>query len=85
MPKFEIEQYEIHAQKYTVEADTMAEAVDRVLNGDSDSQGALEYVEVAEDIGMSLDANEALVEELEERGHSFRDCLSSIRSVTQVD
>jgi hypothetical protein len=50
MPKFIIEQYELHSQKYEVEAPTRAEAVIALFDGEGEIlDGSLEYIEVATD------------------------------------
>ena len=50
MPEFEIEQYELHAQKYRVEAENMEEAM-RIFfeTGGEAVDNTLEFIEVAHD------------------------------------
>lgn len=58
MAEFMVEQYELHAQSYRVEADSMAEAVQKVLNGEGE----------CEDNGCDL------LENLSSQGLSMQDC-----------
>lgn len=86
MPIFEIEQYEIHAQKFQVEASSEAEAISKVLNGEADAMdNEQEYIEVATDIGLPVDEHRDLVEELRRVGTQIGDdIIPSIRSVKEV-
>ena len=86
MAQFEIEQFEIHVSKYTVEAGSEAEAIAKLLQDDpniifEDS----EYVEIATDYGLSVDDNPDLAEGLHALGVRIsQDTIDSIRSVKQV-
>ena len=53
---FVVEQYELHAQTYTVEAEDRVDAMRQVLSGEvaADDNG-LEYIQVDEELGMSLE------------------------------
>jgi hypothetical protein len=82
MPRFEVEQYEIHATTYTVEADDEAHAIARVLNDEGD-QTNCEYIEVAEDLGLPVDVHRELAEKLERLGVTITEVIPSIRSVGQ--
>ena len=54
MPKFIIEQYELHSQKHEVEADSVAEAIIKLFDGDGTPvDNGLEYIEVAEDYAQA--------------------------------
>ena len=69
MPMFEIEQYEIHVQTYTVEADSEAEAIVKLLDGLAEPvDNSQEYVELAEDHGLPVDEHPALAEALRALG-----------------
>ena len=87
MPKFEIEQYEIHTQRYRVEADSEAEAVKRLFDGEASAvDGGLEYIEVAEDVGLPVEEYRELADELRKLGESIgEDVISSIRAIERID
>ena len=75
MPKFEIEQYEIHTQRYRVEADSEAEAVKRLFDGEAIAvDDGLEYIEVAEDVGLPVEEYRELADELRKLGESIGGC-----------
>ncbi len=86
MPTFEIEQYELHAMKYRVEAESEAEAVVRLLDGEAEPvEQSQEYIEVAEDYGMPADDFPILAKVLKRRGMSVgKDIIPSIRSIQAV-
>jgi hypothetical protein len=85
MREYEIEQYELHVQKYRVEAASEAEAVAKLLDGDAEAvDNGLEYIEVAEDFGLSADDNRDLAEALRDRGLAIGDVIHSIRSIDEV-
>jgi hypothetical protein len=87
MPKYEIEQYEIHVAKYRIEGRTEAEAIHNLFDGENEPvDDSLEYVEVAEDIGFPVDENRELAEEWRALGVSVGDdVIPSIRSIQQVE
>ena len=87
MPKFEIEQYEIHTQRYRVEADDEAEAVKRLFDGEASAvDDGLEYIEVAEDVGLPVEEYRELADELRKLGESIgEDVISSIRAIERID
>ena len=87
MPLFEIEQYEIHTIKFQVEAKTKAEAIAKVFNGEADAvDGSDELIEVCQDLGMLVDENRKLADQLEAIGVSVGDdVIPSIRSVERVE
>lgn len=87
MPLFRIEQYEIHAQTYQVEADNKAQAIEKLFGGEADAiDGGLEYIEVAEDLGLSVDEFRELANELLSLDVSIGDdVIPSIRSIEQVE
>lgn len=88
MPQFEIEQYELHTQKFHVAAATRAEAIQRLYEGEATAvDNGLEVIEVADDYGLPADENRELVQELKQLGVSFRgsdDVIPSIRSIEEV-
>ena len=87
MPKYEIEQYEIHVSKYRVEANSEAEAIQKLFDGENEPvDGSLEYVETAEDIGVPVDENRELADELRALGVSVgHDVIPSIRSIEEIE
>jgi len=87
MPFFRIEQYEIHAQTYQVEADCEAQAIEKLFAGEADAiDDGLEYIEVAEDLGLPVDEFRELANELLALDVSIGDdVISSIRSIEQVE
>jgi hypothetical protein len=87
MPTFEIEQYELHTQKYRVEAATEADAIAKLFNGDAHAMDdSLEYIEVAEDVGIPVDDYRDLAVEVRKRGFVVgNDVIPSIRSIEEVD
>jgi hypothetical protein len=87
MPKFRIEQYELHVLKYEIEAATEAEAIVKLLDGEAEPvDGSLEFVEVAEDFGLPVDENRQLAEELSALGVPVGDhIIPSIRNIEEVE
>jgi len=83
---YEIEQYEIHALRYQVEADNEAEAIVKLLDGEGDPTDiAPEFVEVAEDMGLPVDECTNLAAQLRGLGVPVGDVvIPSIRSVKVV-
>lgn len=55
MPKFIVEQYETHVQRYAVEAQDKADAIKRVMGGHGKPTGDQAYLELNEDKGMSIE------------------------------
>ena len=86
MPKFEIEQYEIHTQRYRVEADSEAEAVKRLFDDEASAvDNGLEYIEVAEDVGLPVEEYRELADELRKLGESIgEDVIPSIRAIERI-
>jgi hypothetical protein len=86
MPTYEIEQYELHTQTYRVQADSEAEAIAKLLNGKAEAvDGGLEFIEVAEDLGLPADEYRDLANELRALSVSVDDVIPSIRSIEKVD
>ena len=72
MPKWEIEQYELHVQTYGVEAATEAEAIKRFFDGEAEPiDGSLVFIEVADDFGLPVDEFRDLADELRSLGVQF--------------
>lgn len=87
MSVYEIEQYEIHTQKFRVEAKSAAEAIKKLLDGGADAvDDGLEYIEVCEDRGLPAEENRDLAEALRKLGVSVGDdVIPSIRSIEEVE
>jgi len=85
MPKYLIEQYELHAQSYRVEADSEAQAIKKLLDGCAvPVDNSLEYIEVADDLGLPSDTYPKIARELAKLGVSTGDVIPSIRDITET-
>lgn len=81
MTTFIIEQYEIHAQTYHVEANTKAEAIAQVMNGNAEPiDNGLDYIGVLDDWGMDPEDDD-LANELD---LGVSKIIPSIRSIQEV-
>lgn len=87
MPKFEVEQYELHAMKYRVKANTQAEAIIKVLNGLAlPVDGSLEFVEIARGYGLAVEENRELADRLRSLGVAVGEAvIPSIRSIERIE
>jgi hypothetical protein len=88
MPVYRIEQYEIHCQGYNVTGDTEAQAISNLFLGEGDPiDNSLEFVEIADDHGMSVNDNRDLADQLFDRGtiNGHDKIIPSIRSIEQVE
>lgn len=86
MPTFEIEQYELHAMKYRVEAASEAEAIQLLLESEAEPVGqSQDFIEVAEDFGLPSDENRKIADELRAMGVPVDEVIPSIRSIVQVE
>lgn len=83
MPVFRIEQYELHTHAYSVEADSEAEAIRKLLDGNGEPvDDSQEFVEVAEERGMAVENHRQLAEQLRALGVPVtRTMIPSIRSI----
>jgi len=87
MPIYELEQYELHVMKYRVTADDEADAIAKLFRGEGEPvEDSLDFVEVANDLGLSLTESPDLACRLFERGiiDGNDQIVPSIRSVRQV-
>ena len=85
MPTYEIEQYELHAMKYRVEAASEAEAVVKLINGEAEPiDNGLEFIEVADDYGLPADDHRELADALHDSGVPIDAVIPSIRSIAKV-
>ena len=87
MPEYRIEQYEVHGQQYRVEADNVADAITKLLDGEADPvDDSLEYIEICEDRGLPADEHRELADQLRSLGVPVDDhVIPSIRTVVQVE
>lgn len=86
MPKYLIEQYEIHSQTYRVEADNEALAILKMFEGKAEpADDGPNYIEVAIDLGLPADDYRDLARELAKLGIDADDVIPSIRDIVQVD
>ena len=85
MPLYEIEQYELHTQKYRVEADGEAEAISKLFNGEADPlDDSLEFIEVSDEFGMSRDDNLDLAKSLWAIDVLCTEVIPTVRSIEIV-
>ena len=87
MPLWEVEQYEIHIQTYRIEAANEAEAIKKLFDGEAETaDGGLEYVEVAEDLGLPAEKHQDLADELRALGESVDEhIIPSIRAIRRLE
>ena len=86
MPSYEIEQYEVHAQTYRVKANSEAEALKMLFDGQADPVGnRLDYIAVCEDLGLPVEEYRELADQLHSLGVSLTErVIPSIRSIERV-
>ena len=88
MPVYRLFQYEIHIQGYDVTADDETDAIARLFLGEGDPiDNSLEFINVADDHGMSVNENRDLADQLFDRGviHSSDEIIPSIRCCDEVE
>lgn len=86
MSTIQIEQYEICYSIYRVEATTEAEAIAKLLDGDGELVGeSHDYIEVAEDCGLSVEEYLQLAEELRKLDVRVLEIIPSIRSIKHLE
>lgn len=83
MAKYIVELYELHTQKVEVEADDRAMAIVAALSGEGDMlDNELEYIEGADEYGMSRDEDPELADEVEQLSSmSCEHYIPGIRSI----
>ena len=85
MPRFEIEQYELHAMRYRVEAASQAEAIALLFAGEAEPvEQSQDMIEVANDYGLPADEHRELAEALRKQGIPVDAVIPSIRSIEEV-
>lgn len=88
MPKYRVEQYELHCVAYSIDAENEADAINQLLKGEaSPIDDSSEYIGIDEDMGMSVNhLNKETIDKLEYYGIDVSgDIVPSIRSIEQVD
>jgi len=87
MPTFEIEQYEVYVQRHQIEADSEAEAIKKLFDGQAVAvDNSLELVEVCDELGLPVDEYSDLANKLQSLGVTLHaDVIPSIRSVEQLN
>jgi hypothetical protein len=86
MPKFEVEQYELHVIKYRIEAENEAQAVKKVFDGVAlPVDNSLEYIEVADDYGLPVDEHRELADQLRALGVSGGEAVSRLENPAGVE
>ena len=89
MPRFEIEQYEIHTRTYRIDAKDEVEAIRRLFEEEIEPEdSSLKFVEMAEEIGLPIEKFPASEEELEGLILGFtvdRDIIPSIRRIARIE
>jgi hypothetical protein len=85
MPTYEIEQYELHAMKYRVEAASEAEAIRKLFDGEAEPvEQSQDFIEVAEDFGMPAEEYRELADALRNLGIPVDAVIPSIRSIEKI-
>ena len=86
MPRYRIEQFELHTMIYRVEAVDEAEAIANMFSGEAEpANGSLEYIEIPEAYGMPTEKlAPATIERLHELGYPCKDYVAGIRSIKEV-
>jgi hypothetical protein len=85
MPTFEIEQYELHAMRYRVEAADEADAIAKRFQGEAEPVSqSQDFVEVAEDFGLPDDEYPDFAQAVRQRNIPVDDVIPSIRSIGEI-
>jgi hypothetical protein len=85
MPTYRVEQYELHATAYEVQASDEAEAIAKLLAGKAKPvEESQDFIEVADDYGLPADEYLELAEALRDRGIPIDEVIPSIRSIEEV-
>ena len=86
MPRYEIEQYELHTMRYSVEAASEAHAIKKLLTGEAEAiDDTLELIEVADDYGMPVAENRKLATGLRSLGVEVGKVIPSIRTIEEAE
>jgi hypothetical protein len=87
MPLYEFEQYQIHSVTYRVIADSPADAIAQLLDCEAEPVGgSMEFIEIAEDVGLPIDECDDLGNELRKLGVPLGEqFIPSIRSINVIN
>lgn len=86
MPTYEIEQFELHAMRYRVEADDETTAIVKLLDGEAEPlEQSQDFIEVADDYGLPADEFRDLAKALRDQGVPVDAVIPSIRSIETVE
>ena len=86
MSVYEIELYELHAQKFRVTASSEARAIKKLFKGGGDAvDNGLDYIEMCNFFGLRAEEFPALAEELRSLGVAVDEEISGVRSIEQVE
>jgi hypothetical protein len=81
MPTYEIEQYEVHVQRYRVHAADQAEAIIKIFDGEAESVEQSQDFELAENYGLPAADYRELAGALREQGVPVDAVIPSITSI----
>ncbi|MGD0899742.1 MAG: hypothetical protein ABR915_18065 [Thermoguttaceae bacterium] len=84
MPTYQIEQYELHVRAYRVEANSEAEAIAKLYEGECEQLDEPDCLEVANDYGLPADEHRELADALRDLGVKVDEVIPSIRSIEKV-
>ena len=87
MPIYRIEQYELHTETYQLEADSEAEAIKKMFDGEGEVvDGGMEFIEVDDEMGLPVDEYKELTEALRAINVTVdENVIPSIRSIEQIE
>ena len=86
MPTYKIEQYELHAMKYRVEATNEADAIVKLLDGEAEPvEQSQEFIEVGDDYGLPAEEYRELADAPRQSGVPVDVVIPSIRNIAAVD
>ena len=86
MPTYIVEQFELHAASYRVEAGSEAEAIGKLFAGQAEPvDGSQVFIQVEDDYGLPADDYPDLVRELNKLNVTgIDDVIPSIRSIDKI-
>lgn len=87
MPMFEIQQYELYTCTYRVRANSAAEAIHKLWDGEGTQvEDSEEYIEVDEEHGIPCDDNRDIVKGLEKLHYHIPEShISGIAGIEEIE
>lgn len=90
MPRYRIEQYELHGQVYEVDAIDAYEAKKKLFNGEGEAvDNSLDFIEVATEYGLTVEDacayDNDLISEFEKHLIDHNEVLHGIRLIEKLD